>query len=484
MNTIRFNLIILFFQLLFKPLYADHLKLYQPPEGTDKASDFKVLVNGQEAFVYNTPHFAFTQFDFEGKAEIEVISTADIKWVDIRPKSDEISYVSSHNKIGFIIYDPVQLSIELNGENDRPLYLMANPPAPKKPENEENILLFNEGKEYDVNHYKLTSNQEVYIEGGAIVKGMFDLQNVEKVKITGRGIIDGGDNQKLDLPRLIKMDHSTNVEVSGITFLNSLRWTIQPSDCDNVVFDNIKMFHWDTGSDGIDVCSSKNIIIKNSFLRCNDDCIVIKAPGERSYYPDPKPLGNDVSDVLVENCVLWNMAWGNAIEIGFELRSEKIENIVFRNIDVINVDRGAVLSIHNGDYATVQNVIYEDIRVENAQHKLIDLAIFLSQYSYDRPNEEGYRTKYYLHGAWDGVQKIREGKGKFHARYRGHIKNITFKDIKIVDGPVPFSIISGFDDEHQVQNVTINNLMFYSDKINNAGDGKFFIDKAKNVSFK
>ncbi len=467
-----------------QPVSAGHLRVYQPPEGTREAPDFKVMVNGNESFVYNTPNFAYTYFDFQGEAEIEILSTHDIKWVDIRPKSEKISFLSTSNRIGFVLHEPSQLSIELNGENARPLYILANPPAPPKPGRSKDVIIFEEGQTYDVNHYKLESNQQVYIEGGAIVKGMFNLQNVDNVKITGRGIIDGGDNEKLDLPRLIKMNEATNVEVSGLVFLNSLRWTIQPSDCENILFDNVKLLNWDTGSDGIDICSSKNVIVKNSFLRCNDDCIVIKTPGDRNYYPESKPMANNASDILVENCVLWNMAWGNAIEIGFELRSEKIENVVFRNIDIINVDRGAVLSIHNGDYATVQNVTYEDIRIENARHKLIDIAIFLSQYSYDRPNEENYRSKYYLHGAWDGVQKIRKGRQEFHSKYRGYIKNITFKNIRIVDGPVPFSIISGFDDQHQVENVNFHNLTFYSEKITDADGGKFFLENAKEIFFK
>jgi len=483
MNKIK-TLLALIILVSIQSVCAEHLRLYQPPQGTEVAPDFKVMVNGQESFVYNTPHFAFTYFDFQGEVEIEIYSTRDIKWVDIRPKSEEISFISTSNKIGFILNEPTQLSIELNGENVRPLYILTNPPTLPKTKKGKDILVFDEGKIYDVKHYKLESNQHIHIEGGAIVKGMFDLQNVDNIKITGRGIIDGGDNEKLDLPRLIKMNNANNVEVSGILFLNSLRWTIQPSDCENILFDNVKLLNWDTGSDGIDICSSKNVLVKNSFLRCNDDCIVIKTPGDRSYYPDPKPLGNNATDILVENCVLWNMAWGNAIEIGFELRSEKVENVVFRNIDVINVDRGAVISIHNGDYATVQNVIYEDIRIENAQHKLIDIAIFLSQYSYDRPNEENYRSKYYLHGAWDGVQKIREGKQEFHAAYRGHVKNISFKNIRVVDGPTPFSIISGFDSKHTVQNVEFEDLQFHSDKITGARQGKFFIKHAKDITFK
>jgi len=32
----------------------------------------------------------------------------------------------------------------------------------------------------------------------------------------------------------------------------------------------------------------------------------------------------DCEDIEVEHCVFWNAAWGNALEIGFELRSDYV----------------------------------------------------------------------------------------------------------------------------------------------------------------
>lgn len=59
--------------------------------------------------------------------------------------------------------------------------------------------------------------------------------------------------------------------------------------------------------------------------------------------------------------------WGNNLEIGFELRSDTVSNIVFKDIDVIHCEGGAVFSIHNTDFAVVDQVVLEDIRIEDAR---------------------------------------------------------------------------------------------------------------------
>lgn len=70
-----------------------------------------------------------------------------------------------------------------------------------------------------------------------------------------------------------------------------------------------------------------------------------------------------------------------------------------------------------------------------------------------------------------------------YAKGRGHIKNIYFKNIQIVDGLFPFSIFCGFDDEHSVENVTIDGLYVHGKRITNAEDGKFYIENAKGIRF-
>jgi hypothetical protein len=114
-----------------------------------------------------------------------------------------------------------------------------------------------------------------------------------------------------------------------------------------------------------------------------------------------------------------------------------MKNIAFRDCDVIHCDDGAVMSIHNGDRSVVTDVIFEDIRVEDARQKLFDLAVFLSQYSVDSPDEKS-KEFVYQNGPWDGLVHVPADKKKEHARFRGQIRNVTFKDIQVVDGIFPF----------------------------------------------
>jgi len=105
-----------------------------------------------------------------------------------------------------------------------------------------------------------------------------------------------------------------------------------------------------------------------------------------------------------------NGAWGNGLEIGFELHTAEVKNITFRDCDIIHVESGAVLSIHNSDKAIVSNVLYENIRIEDARQKLIDLGIFRSKYSTDGSSDEAYLNKYITHDIWDNELRIPEGK--------------------------------------------------------------------------
>ena len=122
------------------------------------------------------------------------------------------------------------------------------------------------------------------MEGGARLKGMVRIRDAKNVKILGRGIIDGTDNKSngngrfKDEPwRLIYMENSQNIEIKGITLYNSLKWTVHPYNVSDLQIDNINIVNWDFGSDGIDLSSCRDVKISNSFLRTNDDCIVVKA---------------------------------------------------------------------------------------------------------------------------------------------------------------------------------------------------------------
>ena len=278
------------------------------------------------------------------------------------------------------------------------------------------------------------------------------------------------------MAKLLHFQDSRKIEIEGITIVNSQTWQIVPINCDQVNIHNVKIASDNGSDDGIDIVRSKNVSVDQCFIRSKDDCVAIKAAWDY-------PAECGVEKVKVSRSVFWNALWGNGLEIGFELRANKLCDIIFEDCDIIHVERGAVFSIHNGDYATVENVRYENMRVEDARHKLFDIAIFLSQYSLDSPKDPEEVKKRYLHGAWDGVLSVPKDQQEYYASNRGHIKNIQFKNIAIVDGPFPFSIIHGYDKKHIVENVSFENLTIHGQHIKDAKQGRFTIENARNIKF-
>jgi hypothetical protein len=288
-----------------------------------------------------------------------------------------------------------------------------------------------------------------------------------------------------DAVRAMSFLRCRDVEIDGPLVVGSRTWTIVPQLSSDVRIRNLKVVSWDFGSDGIDLVSTSRVRIERVFLKANDDNIVVKTWDRAEEYPSHGNVGSgpDVSDIHVRDAVLWNMPWGNALEIGFELRATRVGDIVFEDVDVIRCERGAVMSIHNGDFATVERVRFENVRVEDARHKLVDVAVFLSRYSVDAPASEEEWRRQYLHGAWDGVLRVDPERKAQYAAKRGRIRDVVFRNVSVVDGPVPFSIVAGYDEAHAVDGVRIEKLSIHGRPVESAEDGRFWVEQARGVTF-
>jgi len=443
---------------------------------------FKAKMDGKEIPVYDVPVASIATFTFKDECKITIETNRDIKWVDIRPLNLNIKPSFHFNKVKFVLSQPCRISVELNRDpTTRPLFLFANPPEERIPDkNDPDIIYFEPNKVYEAGNIRVESGQTVYIDEGTIVEGLIHSENAEDIRVAGRGILDGTRvnewKSEKKWQRLIHLQDSQKIRIEDITIVNSQTWQVVPINCNQVNIQNVKIVSDNGSDDGIDVVRSKNVNISECFIRTKDDCIAIKAAWDY-------PAENGVEKVKVSRSVFWNGLWGNGLEVGFELRANRLHNIVFDDCDIIHVERGAVFSIHNGDYAVVDNVRYENIRVEDARHKLFDFAIFLSKYSTDSPKDPEEVERRYLHGAWDGVLSVPQDQQEKYASNRGHIKNIWAKNISVINGPFPFSIIHGYDEKHIVENVSFENLSVYGQRIKNAEQGKFTIHNAQNINF-
>ena len=484
---------LILFLLVSCQLAGASVRVYHYSPEVKPSVRYSLKAAGQPVLVMDSPvPAAFAAFDTDQAVPIEIECTQDVKWVDVRPLRLGIKPVIKDNKITFTIPSPGKYSVEINGKLDYPLFIFANSPEVKPKKTDPGVIYFEAGKIYQQGIIRPESNQQIYIEGGAIVIGAVAAQGVENVKVSGYGILDGTFNNQLSdnemtkmfssdggytvpnkYQRFVEFIDSKNLTIEGLILSNSTTWQVVPINCDDVTIRNLKIVSDNPSDDGIDIVRSRKVKINDCFIRTKDDCIAIKAHLD---YPD----SIIVDDVFVEKCIFWNALWGNGLEIGFELQSAEVKNITFSDCDIIHVESGAVLSIHNSDKATVKNVLYKNIRIEDARQKLVDLAIFRSRYCTDGSSDPEYIKRNYLDGAWDGVLKTPENEKAYHAQFRGKIENIRFENIS-VQGIFPFSIIAGYDENHPVSDVTLINILNNGAKIQSTEELKLYSEYAKNI---
>jgi hypothetical protein len=417
-------------------LFSQNLKTYTSKIGADDisglvnvpmANDYSLKVNGTDVFVYNSRTAAFAYFEFADSVNVEITFGGKIYSADIRPAAKKLAFSKSDNQIFFKLKIAENLVVEINENIKRPLFIFASSPETDIPDRKDkNVIWFRTGKVYYPGTINLESGKTIYIEGGAVVRGSIAATGAKNIRICGRGILDGSIYKKGE-KRMIQLTRCENVKVEGIIITDSKHWTNPLTLCNIVKYENVKIVNGNDWDDGIDIVSSKNILISGCFIQSKDDCIAIKG-GVNYFVTDYMPHYN-ADNIIVENCILWNGIWGNGLEIGFETRVDSIKNIIFRNCDIVHAEsewEGAAISIHNGDRAIISNITFENIRIEEGQFSLFDFRILSSKYSKD-------------------IQ-------------RGKIENVFFRDIDINIPVIPKSIFEGFSDSNSIRNVVFENV--------------------------
>ena len=433
-----------------KPLYE-----LKSVEDSPVSELYQVKVNGKEQRVYHTEFFDFVSFLEENeKAEVEITVNEPFQKAVIRPTASQIPFEEDGNKISISLPAGKRVTLELDDKLESPLYILPGKYV-QKPENA--TYVFESGKAYNVGCLQLKSDETVYIEHGAVVSGRIYSRMADRVRILGNGILYGGNWHAWDengAEQLIVPVLGEDIEIRGITLLDGGSWHIVPVACKNVLIEDVNVLGKVITGDGVDIVGCENVVLRNCFIRANDDCISIKAVE----FQDPSGC-TDVKNILVEDCIFWNAEFGNTLEIGYETRCDEISDVVFRNCDVVHCQyegnqSGGVLTIHNADRAHVHDIVYENIRIEDAQEKFIDIKTLDSKYSRDRE--------------------------------RGMVNDIFFKNIEITEGAFPVSIIRGFEMKNEVcrpHGFYFDNVVIHGEKVMSPGELHMVVELSDDLKF-
>ena len=89
---------------------------------------------------------------------------------------------------------------------------------------------------------------------------------------------DGIKTKEVFLPKTIAPINCTNVLIEGVTLNQGLYWNVVPQYCDSVIIRGVTVNSFGHGrTDGIDIDSSRGVLIEYCSLDCQDDCYTMKS---------------------------------------------------------------------------------------------------------------------------------------------------------------------------------------------------------------
>lgn len=136
---------------------------------------------------------------------------------------------------------------------------------------------------------------------------------------------------------------------------------------------------WRYNSDGFDICASSDVVVRDCFIRSFDDCVVARAPylnGEDT----------PVSNILVEDCVLW-CDWGKNLEVWAGHLPCLIDGVVYRRNKLIGVAALPcdVTCWYGSTNTVIRNVVMEDLEIDLSEARCAQM--------YQRTDDQKFERK-------------------------------------------------------------------------------------------
>ena len=101
------------------------------------------------------------------------------------------------------------------------------------------------------------------------------------------------------LPMFFAPVNCQNVLLEGVEFEEPLFWNITPVYCDSVIIRGCAVNSYGGRTDGIDIESTRNVLIEYCTLACGDDCFTLKAGRAE----DGLRVGRPTENVVIRYCL-------------------------------------------------------------------------------------------------------------------------------------------------------------------------------------
>ncbi|MBQ2952754.1 MAG: hypothetical protein IJE07_04295 [Clostridia bacterium] len=432
-------------------------------EGVRLSSDWRLYADGVEVPVYAAPvtrggPHSFARLCWEGDEPVVFVAVRDggLQKAELLPASYGLTHEVADGAVRFSVCRNGHVTILADGDILQPLTISIDSVREEKKPEEVKGRYFGPGL-HKLDTFDFEDGDTLYLAAGAIVtmqphpaeeqpvnlKDWAGKQNFrtgilaegkKHVSIEGFGLIDFS---LLDWHerKPIVFRSCQDVKVQGVTIVNVPEWNLTFVGCEDVLVDQIRIIGYRENSDGIDVVSTQRAVVQDCFIRTGDDAVVVKAMVRGI-------CGG--KDILCQRCVVWNdkvRCFGVAAE-----SVEDIADLTFRDCDVIRsyadwtLELGSLL-VYICDHALVQNVLFEDIRIEHEVH----LAT-------------------HVHITKDFWAKTRDA---------GNIRNVTFRNIA-VKPDIP-SRVGGYDAEHCVRGVRFENLTVAGKRAETLEEGRIAV---------
>ena len=427
------------------PLKHDYEVFIQPRGGKEwtKIDTYMAKVN---APIGNNKHkvceISYAFFDFTGDVFVRVVcKNKKYKQARVRPDyRGVIANVQNDSTVQFLLFQPENVSVEFDGSiTDNLLLFTSKPPVSVE---EARAEAKRQGREfvyyapglYTEDSIVVHSNTSYYLAGGAYFTGTFAINKAHDVSILGRGIARPQKGYEG-----CHVYRSQNVLVDGL-ILN----TCPIGESHDVTLHDVKSISFPQWGDGLNVFGGcTNILYDRVFARNSDDCTTA--------YATRKGFSGSVYGVTMRNSTLWADV-AHPIMIGIHGIGDKSEvsdsicNLRYENIDILcqsepQVDYQGCLAINCGDNNVVKDVVFDNIRIENIHQG----SIFHVKTCYN---------------------------SKYCSAPGRSVEDVLFRNIRYYGQQPYMSIISGYDENHKVRNITFEGLKINGQTIYDKMPGK------------